>query len=141
MLYPSMPHRLKLMHVLLHFLQYFPLFSLILLCFPLFSFILFACNISSVSHKICETPGEISANNKEIENVVSKTILVAKTSTDLLLICHIYIMYNNKYKRKIKDKKKYLSKLFTLNIYSKALIRQYSSNKTGGKKMIRTSRC
>ena len=96
MLYPSLPHRLKLMHVLLHLLQYFPLFS----------FILFACNISSVSHKICETPGEISAKNKEIENVVSKTILVAKTSTDLLLICHIYIMYNNKYKRKIKDKKK-----------------------------------
>jgi len=84
----------------------FPLFSIIFQYFPLFSFILFACHISSVSHKICETPGEISANNKEIKNVVSKTILVAKTSTDLLLICHIYIMYNNKYKRKIKDKKK-----------------------------------
>jgi len=119
MLYPSLPHRLKLMHVLLHLLQdfplfsfvfliflYFTLFSLIFLYFPLFSFILFACNISSVWHKICETPGEISANNEEIENVASKTILVAKTSTDLLLICHIYIMYNNKYKRKTKDKKK-----------------------------------
>ena len=58
MLYPNLPNTLSLMHVLLHLLQYFSLFS----------FILFACYMRSVSHKQCETPGIMRANNEEVEN-------------------------------------------------------------------------